>query len=327
MKMKKLFALLLCAALLCPAMGLAEEDEDDDVQLAGSSYEHVRDAEDKLPEGVSPLPIDFSAGMPAQEDGFVEGGEWAYEYEDPSIHVTVYAGREAKCDYWVATIKIADASQLRTESAGGFDSTSAIKGQAMARRTNAILAIDGDYFCYSGNGGNGYIIRQGEVYNNKLVGNRDVLAIDSNGDFHVFYLPTDASEISLGMTDAQWRNVFYFGPVLVDNGEMVENVYGPNMAYDEPRQRMAICQVGPLEYKCVCCASRARGSAGMTLQQFADLVARQNVRIAYNLDGGDSTMMMFNGTKINDVRSTSVREINDIIYFASAYTKKEAAAE
>ena len=64
-----------------------------------------------------------------------------------------------------------------------------------------------------------------------------------------------------------------------------------------------------------------RPDAGYTLD-FAALVAKQNVKVAYNLDGGDSAMMIFNGEKINDVRSTSVREIVDIIYFASGYEGK-----
>ena len=60
----------------------------------------------------------------------------------------------------------------------------------------------------------------------------------------------------------------------------------------------------------------------MTVAEFTSLVAKQKVKIAYNLDGGDSTMMIFNGSKINDVKSQSSRKLMDIIYFASAYEGK-----
>ena len=43
-------------------------------------------------------------------------------------------------------------------------------------------------------------------------------------------------------------------------------------------------------------------------------------RTVYTLDGGNSTQMIFLGTKINNVKNDgqNVRPITDIIYFASA---------
>jgi len=114
-------------------------------------------------------------------------------------------------------------------------------------------------------------------------------------------------------------NALFFGPILVENGKRVTYISGTGMSEDLPRQRMAIAQVGKLHYKCICCATHARGSAGMTLERFATLVARQGVTTAYNLDGGDSTMMIFNGEKINDPDNRNTRDICDIVYFASAF--------
>ena len=214
------------------------------------------------------LPIDFSPGMPADPDGFTLGdGTWSYE--DPTISVQVTQKRKAECDYWVAHIKIADASQLRTMSAGGFDSTRTVKGTIMAKRSNAILAIDGDYFCYTGIG---YIVRQGTEYLDHLRGDRDVLLIDEDGDFH-YVLRPKRNSLDGTVDGKKVINSFFFGPVLVREGKAVLNPMAEGMAFDEPRQRMAIAQVGPLEYMAICCASQARGSMGMTLQQFAKLCA------------------------------------------------------
>ena len=56
----------------------------------------------------------------------------------------------------------------------------------------------------------------------------------------------------------------------------------------------------------------------MTMKQFASLVGTQDVITAYNLDGGDSTWLYFNGTKVNEYGSFTKRKLADIIYFASA---------
>lgn len=290
---RKLLALLLVLALL-PCAALAEEDT-------------------VLPAG--PLPIDFTPGMKPDAALFT-----ADSYEDPSISVKIETGRMDKCDFWVATIKIADASQLRTRSAGGFDSTSEMKGTAMATENNAVVAINGDYYCFTEQG---LIIREGQLYRNILQGDRDVLLIDEDGDFHTYVLPNQDEVPTETVDGKKIIQAFYFGPVLVSNGEVnpkvdVNRTTHSVMAATEKRQRMAICQVGPLEYKLVCCAAPARGSYGMTLQQFASLVAQQGVQTAYNLDGGDSCMLIFNGEKINDVRNKSTRKIVDIIYFATA---------
>lgn len=288
--MKKwLLILVLCLSLLMLPAAMAEEKE-------------------------PLLPIDFSAGMEPDPDFYLSDRE----YEDPTLHVVIEENRVDGCDYWVARIKIQDASQLRTMSAGGFDTSMSMKGTALAKRVNAVLAIDGDYYCYTGTG---YILRQGEVYLDLLTGERDVLLIDEDGDFHVVHKP-NAGEVSDTVNGKKVINAFYFGPILVENGEVPEVVDGPNMAATERRQRMCLAQTGPLEYMVVCCEAPARGSSGMTLRQFAELVATLDVDIAYNLDGGDSTMLIFDGEKLNDVTSTSTRSICDIIYFASAYEEE-----
>ena len=257
------------------------------------------------------LPINLRGGYPLSPSGFGEG----WQYEDPTIRASVTQDRSGECDYWVADIVIRHASQLRTAPADSFDSELKISGEQMARRVNAVLAVNGDYYCYTGIG---FIIRQGRIYQNTLWGNRDVLAIDEDGDFHTFPLAKKNS-LRPNINGKRIINSFFFGPILVQDGRRVVYIDGDGMAQDEPRQRMAIAQVGPLHYKCICCATHARGSMGMTLVQFANLVAKQGVQTAYNLDGGNSCMMMFAGEKINDPDNPDTRDICDIIYFASAW--------
>jgi exopolysaccharide biosynthesis protein len=76
---------------------------------------------------------------------------------------------------------------------------------------------------------------------------------------------------------------------------------------------LCIVTEGPLE----------RNSKGVTLPEFAQLAASFNVKNAYNLDGGYSSALIFRNQKINAPGNTNHRDINDIIYFASAYIPPE----
>ena len=284
-------------------------------------------------EIVNKLPWDFSGGMPLKAENFRGSGQ----YIDDTILVAIQVGRfdngtATGCEYWVATVKIAHPSQLRTTSANGFRSEMLMKGTAMARRVNAVLAINGDYYCYTHHG---YILRQGQLFLDDLRGDRDVLLIDEDGDFHIVRNPY-TGQVHETIDGKRVMQAFFFGPVLVENGKLVRDMaLRDDMAAEERKQRMCIAQVGPLEYKCICCGPPARGNSGMNLTEFSRLVYEigiddaqrktkrtgkpvESVITAYNLDGGNSTMLIFNGEKLNDPKNQDTRDIADIIYFASA---------
>ncbi|MBQ8160559.1 MAG: phosphodiester glycosidase family protein [Clostridia bacterium] len=261
------------------------------------------------------LPIDFSPGKMPQTDGYLS----EYEYEDPTIHVKITGGREMDTTYWVAEIRIQDPSQLRTASTDGFDSQMTMPGLKLARRVNAVVAADGDYFFYTGRG---FIRRQGQTYLNRTTGGRDILLVDEDGDFHIVRKADNVTRSDMYSDKIDGKNVinaFFFGPVLVEHGELGTNFHYIDMAADYTSQRMAICQVGPLHYMLICCESPKRGSRGLTLREWAEFVRSKGVDTAYNLDGGDSTMLYFQQRKINDVDNPNERQLADIIYFASAW--------
>ncbi|MBQ9263633.1 MAG: phosphodiester glycosidase family protein [Clostridia bacterium] len=312
----------VCVLMLLAANCVAESTEPTAGESAPMTVSVTVPAEKE-----TALPIDFSGGMEPIEANFVEDKN-SWSYEDPTISVTIETGRtkgNMGCDYWIATIKIQDPSQLRTASKSGFDRSDHVKGTTLAKRMNAVLAINGDYYSYTAKP---FVLRQGQMFVNLLDGERDILLIDEDGDFHGLKLPQKEDitgveaegETVYEIEGKRIINAFNFGPILVLDGKVYEKMaLRADMAAKDRKQRMAIAQSGPLEYKCICCGPPARGSYGMTLMDFAKLVAKQNVQIAYNLDGGDSTMMIFNGKKINDKKNKSTRDIVDIIYFASAY--------
>ncbi len=288
-------AFLLCLCMpfvLCSAVSLAEES------------------------APKTLPIDFSAGSEPDPAGWSEEG-----YQDETITVAMETVEANGVIWRIARITIGDASQLRTATAGKLTSTKVAKPSSMAEAKNAIVAINGDYFSNDPNKTT-YEYRMGQKIRNKTNKKKDLLIIDEKGDFHSFIkCGTDAAKAELAaFLDAggQIVNAFTFGPVLVRDGELLtmDKEYGYNPNGREPRA--AIGQTGPLSYILVVAEGRSEDSKGATHQELADFMYGQGCREAFNLDGGNSTTLIFHGGFYMDRTAASERAQSDIIYFASA---------
>ena len=280
------------------------------------------------------LPINFEIQeQRAVEANFTENG-----YQDSTITVSIEAGRfEDRCDYWVADVIIKDPSQLRTSAArGDFTNKYATRdGMELCSKLNAVIGLNGDYANGTEKYDFGYVIRQGVLYRDNLdtPGKwnshlMDVLLIDEDGDFHIIQRAEAGAVQDMKIEGKRILNSFCFGPALVIDGQLITEYEGAdtwiNMSQGEERQRIAFCQVEPLHYKVICCSGPYTNtntqvkSTGLTLQDFARLVAEQGVQTAYNLDGGDSTLLYFNGNRVNVKPNQGVRQLKDVIYFVSA---------
>ena len=277
----------------------------------------VPDTLDAQPQSDFLLPIDDSPGKEPDPLAFrgLEG------YEDPTIKVrisehqiTPYLG------YWVADIRIKDASQLRTAAAGGtFKSSADIRATYLASLVNAVFALTGDNYPIQKSV---YTLRQGALYKNDLDGSRDILLIDAAGDFHVIKNARQ-NDIPPAFDGNRILNALSFGPALVINGQKQMISYDYSIRTDELRRRICIAQVDKLTYKVIVTTGNTN-SHGMTLDDFTDLVATLGVQTAYNLDGGDSAIMVLNGRKVNEPGLDNIRNLYDIIYFASAWDGENA---
>lgn len=288
--MRKLFSLILILALLVPAA---------------------------LAEDAASLPMDFSAGCAADPANFTESG-----YEDESLSIQMERIQQNGVTYNVARVKIAHASQLRTGLEDPEHGKKSNYVHAIAEKYNAVLAISGDFFVKNSVG---YVVRQNEVYRKKPSKARDMLLIDSNGDFSVIY-KSDATQLqaALSREDVTYPNIFNFGPVLVDNSEVVAIPEDYSFNLGRPEPRCAIGQTGPLEYLLVVADGRSDDSDGATGAQLAAFMQEQGCIIAYNLDGGDSALMWFGGDYYS--RKTK-RSQSDIIYFATTVESATLDAE
>ena len=287
------------------------------------------------------LPLDFSPGsVPSEKNVTVstdENGNPVQVYEDSTIRVVISEDTWMKTGIWMADVTVADASQLRTVSQGNGDfSNKNARGKALslAKHMNAVVALNGDSWGASEKNGYGVVLRQGNLIASRLDNNgkhlMDLLLIDANGDFHGVHAAAEGDlDDPTSVGGVPVVNIFSFGPILVENGEKITDFQGTdresraggtwmNMRTDDFSQRVALCQVGPLHYKVITCAGHRSGHRGLTLPEFTDYLVTQDVQFAYNLDGGESTMLYFFNTGKINLKNTEMRELWDIIYFASA---------
>lgn len=272
-----------------------------------------------LAEGkIVPLPVDDSSGPAINEAYYIDEAH----YEDPSIQVTIEKHHWVKSDCYVARIRIADPSQLRTASAYGFDRKQVAAVQDMANRMNAVVAINGDYCYYQLNTSTCYLVRQGITYADLMAKGRDMLIIDDKGDLHVLQA-CNQEKYAAFTQDMKVINTFSFGPGLVVDGQPLDPAYQAEFnGQSERHQRAAIAQVekGELEYIfAVSEGDKESEGGGLTLHEWSDFLMTLGVENAYNLDGGNSTALIFHNEKINAVHNHRHRKLSDIIYFASAY--------
>lgn len=301
------------------------------------------------------LPLDFSIPPVPKAEGFSESkdekGKKVRTYEDSTIRVVLSETRyfltekndKTGTDIWMADIYISDPSQLRTasfddnldfSSAGGKNVR---KGKivTLAKRANAIVAVNGDSVGAKEDKHNfGVVFRQGQLIESRLddKGNyrMDLLIIDQSGDFHGIHAAQAGDlEDPYTIDGKKVLDIFSFGPILVEDGKAVEDYQGVDrkpsdggcwmkMLSTEDAQRVAICQLGPLHYMLVASAND-RGNTGLTLRQFADYLVSLGATFAYNLDGGNSSVLYYHGAgKVNLKSVKQGRDLWDIIYFASA---------
>jgi len=82
--------------------------------------------------------------------------------------------------------------------------------------------------------------------------------------------------------------------------------------------RTAIGMIDPLHYIVVVSGGRTGDNAGLTLYQLAQVCIDNGATYAYNLDGGGSSTIWFQGQVLNDPSSGNrdgEREVSDIVYF------------
>ncbi|HHV65992.1 MAG TPA: phosphodiester glycosidase family protein [Peptococcaceae bacterium] len=234
-------------------------------------------------------------------------------YSDENIQITLTEYREYDTSVYVADIVLSSSEYLQTafaQNAYGRNVTETTS--EIAESAGAILAINGDYY---GSREEGYVLRNGVLYRNTAASGQEDLVIYNDGSFAIIN-ETDVTAEELLADGAQ--QILSFGPALVEDGTVVVSE-GDEVGKAKTRNpRTAIGIIDDFHYVFVVSDGRTDESAGLSLLQLAEFMKELGVTTAYNLDGGGSSTMYFNGEVINNPttngRSIKERSVSDIVY-------------
>ena len=234
-------------------------------------------------------------------------------YQDANIQIAIETIHEYDTDIYIADVIVSNVAYLKTALANNTYGRNIKETTSdMAEEHNAILAINGDYYGFRTSG---FVIRNGVLYRDTAQsGSNEALVINADGSFEIV---DESGSNAQALYDAGALQAFSFGPGLIKNGEISVTADSEVSKSKSSNPRTAICMIAPLHYVFVVSDGRTSQSAGLSLLELADVMQSYGCMEAYNLDGGGSSTMVFNGEVVNnptDGRSNDERKVSDIIY-------------
>lgn len=266
----------------------------------------------------SPTPSGLCGGR-FYPDRFTSGATivrpGSYQNKQVDVRVTVTSDNlqtfQNTASYFVVDIYVQDVTLLRTAAArGDFSEKRRAKVSEMAEANDAIVAISGDYYSHPDN--NGIVFRNGELYRDDL-DRTDICVLYKDGTMQTYlYNSFDLDEI---LANDPWQ-IWSFGPALLDENGNAQTDLRTNVG--KPNPRCAIGYYEPGHYCFVVVDGRQSDwSWGLTMDDLSLLMHNLGCKVAYNLDGGSTAQLYFEGGIYNRPCHTD-REISDIVYIAKA---------
>jgi exopolysaccharide biosynthesis protein len=259
-----------------------------------------------------------TAGTASDPGGTAVATDTSYVSGSSTINIsTVATGSGGNTvTYYVADVVLDDATTLQSAFANdSFGENITETTSAIAEANNAIFAINGDYYGFRDTG---IVIRNGVVFRDE--GARQGLAFYRDGTVKVYDETTATAEQLVA--DGVW-NTLSFGPSLLDDGEIAEgiedvevdtNFGNHSIQGEQPRTAVGIIDQNHLVFVVV--DGRSPGySAGVTMTGLAEIMQGLGATTAYNIDGGGSSTMYFNGGLVNNpLGENKERGTSDILY-------------
>ncbi|MFJ2617738.1 phosphodiester glycosidase family protein [Glutamicibacter sp. NPDC087344] len=269
----------------------------------------------------SDVSADSSTGNEqASSDGSAVIGENSYSSDSATLKIsqTSTGSGSSLVTYYVAELKLDDATALRSAFAKDsfgeniIETTSQIAGDHQA-----IFAVNGDYYGFRDTG---IVIRNGKAYRDK--GAREALAFYRDGTVKVY---DETATNAQALVDEGVWNTLSFGPAIVaagkaiagiDEVEIDTNFGNHSIQGQQPRTAVGVIDTNHLVFVVV--DGRSEGySVGVTMPELAAIMTQLGAKTAYNMDGGGSSTMYFNGALVNNpLGRNKERGTSDILYVA-----------
>ncbi|MGK3647999.1 phosphodiester glycosidase family protein [Pseudarthrobacter enclensis] len=257
-------------------------------------------------------------GSAASGDAVTTGTSYTSGSSSINISTVTTGSGDSTVTYYVADVVLDDATALQSAFANdSFGENITETTSAIAEDNNAVFAINGDYYGFRDTG---IVIRNGVVFRDE--GARQGLAFYRDGTVKIYdETSTTAEQL---VADGVW-NTLSFGPSLLDNGQVaagiedveVDTNFG-NHSIQGAQPRTAVGVIDDNHLVFVVVDGRSPGySAGVTMTGLAEIMQGLGATTAYNIDGGGSSTMYFNGSLVNNpLGQNKERGTSDILYIA-----------
>ena len=287
----------------------------------------------------------YMAHMPAlNAKGFLDEGEYLYSSEDEGLWI--YVSQTSK----VIIQRKYDATQPLTwfeaDLYGDLDAGAMLRtvqndpekmgkvrvdATETAKKHNVVFAMNTDYYTYrvavNNNRHTGIVIRDGRILyddpytekqvTNSMFPNLDMLAFMPDGSLKVYH---SWEKTAQEFIDEGVQTVYSFGPYLLLDGKVSERAYANN---ENKNPRCAIGMVEPGHYVAIMCEGRLKRSAGVTISYLAKMMRAKGCQIAFNMDGGQTAVMVFMGKQLNQIGAydggkTNSRPTSEVLGFGTS---------
>lgn len=284
----------------------------------------------------------YMAHMPAlNAKGFLDEGEYLYSSEDEGLWI--YVSQTSK----VIIQRKYDATQPLTwfeaDLYGDLDAGEMLRtvqndpekmgkvrvdATETAKKHNVVFAMNTDYYTYrvavNNNRHTGIVIRDGRILyddpytekqvTNSMFPNLDMLAFMPDGSLKVYH---SWEKTAQEFIDEGVQTVYSFGPYLLLDGKVSERAYANN---ENKNPRCAIGMVEPGHYVAIMCEGRLKRSAGVTISYLAKMMRAKGCQVAFNMDGGQTAVMVFMGKQLNQIGAydggkTNSRPTSEVLGF------------
>lgn len=222
-----------------------------------------------------------------------------YSSPNLSVEITRHTQGSGKdtVTYYVADVYLADLSSFQTEFAGGqYDGGQQEHLDTMSQRVGAVLAMNGDSYCFNRSHCNGLLVRNGKVYRYN----------PTTQDICVLYQDGTLATYSAGQFDPQAAldrgilQTWIFGPRLLDDSGKALASFDTWDYIKKVHPRTALGYYEPGHYCFVVVDGRQTGySRGMSLPELAQVFECLGCKAAYNMDGGHTVFMTLQDQYIN----------------------------
>lgn len=240
----------------------------------------------------------------------IQSDEYPMYYYDLDTSIEITKERFHDTDCFVAHVITTDPLALKTTFGPNGWGSHCYMSDVMEYR-HAILMINGDY-TDCGYGGWGPIVRDSEVVNFRSIPNAWGKTLGIKNDGHFYYVQSGLYD-EIRYNDLRDAWTFNNGFTILDGKRIIKNDGGKH-----PRTFVGevLRDDEKLEYYLVVADGRREDSRGFCHDDESAFLFEKGCYIAYNLDGGGSSEMMFDGKILNTPSDGHERLDHDFIYFA-----------